>query len=196
MKKIAILLFSLPFLIGAGCMNKPTDIGSEVTPVEQKRTLASVETNMGTLKIRFFDSDAPKTVENFVKLSKEGFYDGIKFHRIIKGFMLQTGDPNSRLADWSLHGRGGPGYAFADEINAHKMVRGMVAMANYGPNTNGSQFFVVSAPSTPWLDGKHTVFGEVVSGMEVIDRIEGVKVNANDHPLAENEVVITKITIE
>ncbi len=188
------LILSLLFLSGVGCKKEAAKTEEGIQPRKEiKRTVATFETNLGTFKIRFFDQDAPQTVQNFVKLAKSGFYDGIKFHRVIKDFMLQTGDPNSRLDDWSLHGRGGPGYAFDDEINQHKLIRGMVAMANSGPNSNGSQFFIVTAKAASWLDGKHTVFGEVVYGMEVIDKIENVKVNKNDHPV--EDVVMEKVIV-
>ena len=141
-----------------------------------------------------FTADAPKTVENFIKLSKSGFYNGTKFHRVIKGFMIQGGDPNSKDDDWSNDGMGGPGYKFEDEINSHKLVRGVLAMANAGANTNGSQFFIVTTEATPHLDGKHTAFGKVLSGMDIVDKIESVKVNENDHPT--DDVVVNSIEIK
>ena len=149
------------------------------------QNLIILKTNLGDIKLELFSDDAPKTVENFLKLSKSGFYDGTKFHRVIKDFMIQGGDPNSKDDDWSTHGIGGPGYAFADEFNEHKVVRGALAMANSGPNTNGSQFFIVTADTAPWLDGKHTVFGEVVDGMDVVLKIENLPANQNDHPLQD-----------
>ena len=115
---------------------------------------ATLHTNAGPITVSFFDDDAPKTVENFRKLAADGFYDGLIFHRVIKDFMIQGGDPEGT-------GTGGPGYTFEDEFNDHKVVRGALAMANAGPNTNGSQFFIVTTDAAPWLDGKHTVFGEV-----------------------------------
>jgi len=144
---------------------------------------AVVKTNFGDITIEFFDRKAPKTVANFLNLAGSGFYDGTAFHRVIPDFMIQGGDPLSKGTDWSDDGAGGPGYAFEDEINQHKLVRGTIAMANAGPNTNGSQFFIVTAEATPWLDGKHTVFGRVVSGMEVVETIENLPRNPNDHPL-------------
>ena len=133
-------------------------------------------------------------MENFIKLAESGFYNGTKFHRVIKDFMVQGGDPNSKDNDWSDDGMGGPGYAFEDEFNEHKVVRGALAMANSGPDTNGSQFFIVTADAAPWLDGKHTVFGRVVGeGMAIIDKIESVAKNENDHPL--QDVVVESITI-
>lgn len=157
------------------------------------KTTVIMKTNFGDITLELFSSDAPKTVENFVKLSKSGFYNGTKFHRVIKDFMIQGGDPNSKDDDWSNDGTGGPGYQFADEINSHKLVRGALAMANAGPNTNGSQFFIVTAVETPWLDGHHTVFGRVISGMESVDKIEAVKTNENDHPT--DDVVVKNIEV-
>src|SRR5581483_7870475 len=138
------------------------------------------------IELELFDEDAPKTVDNFVKLARDGFYDGVVFHRVIRDFMIQGGDPTGT-------GRGGPGYTFEDEFNDHKVVRGALAMANAGPNTNGSQFFIVTTESAPWLDGKHTVFGRVTSGMDVVDAIEGVATDADDRP--REDVVIESITL-
>ena len=132
---------------------------------------AILHTNAGPITVSFFDDDAPKTVENFRKLAADGFYDGLIFHRVIKDFMIQGGDPEGT-------GTGGPGYTFEDEFNDHKVVRGALAMANAGPNTNGSQFFIVTTDAAPWLDGKHTVFGEVTSGMDAVDAIEGTETGA------------------
>jgi peptidyl-prolyl cis-trans isomerase B (cyclophilin B) len=136
---------------------------------------ATLHTNHGPVEIDFFDADAPKTVENFRKLSADGFYDGLTFHRVIPEFMIQGGDPEGT-------GSGGPGYQFEDEINPHKIVRGALAMANAGPNTNGSQFFLVTVAEAPWLDGKHTVFGEVTAGMDAIDAIEALPTDGRDRP--------------
>jgi peptidyl-prolyl cis-trans isomerase B (cyclophilin B) len=137
---------------------------------------ATLHTNHGPVEVELFDADAPRTVENFRTLAGEGFYDGVVFHRVIPDFMIQGGDPEGT-------GRGGPGYTFEDEINDHKIVRGALAMANAGANTNGSQFFIVTKDSAPWLDGKHTVFGEVRSGMEAVDAIEGQPTDRSDRPL-------------
>ena len=134
--------------------------------------IAVIETNKGNIKLELFTNDAPKTVENFVKLASENFYDEIKFHRVISDFMIQTGDPLSKDDDPSNDGTGGPGYSFEDEINSHKVEVGSLAMANSGPNTNGSQFFIVTERAQPHLDGKHTVFGKVLEGMEVVRNIE------------------------
>ena len=141
---------------------------------------ATLHTTHGPIEIEFYDDDAPKTVENFRKLSADGFYDGLSFHRVIKDFMIQGGCPLGT-------GTGGPGYTFEDEFNDHKVERGKIAMANAGPNTNGSQFFIVTIAEAGWLDGKHTVFGEVISGMDAVDAIEGVATGPGDQP---NEPVI------
>jgi peptidyl-prolyl cis-trans isomerase B (cyclophilin B) len=137
---------------------------------------ATMQTTEGPIVFELFGEDAPTTVENFRKLATEGFYDGLTFHRIIKDFMIQGGCPLGT-------GTGGPGYSFDDEINPHKVVKGALAMANAGPNTNGSQFFIVTADACSWLDGKHTVFGEVSSGMDVVDKLEGVPTDGRDQPL-------------
>ncbi len=171
--------------------NKSAENTSEVKAGQT--TYALMKTNLGDIKLKLFDNDAPKTVENFVKLSEEGFYNGTKFHRVIPDFMIQGGDPNSKDDDWSNDGTGGPGYKFDDEINSHKLVKGVLAMANSGANTNGSQFFIVTKDATPWLDGKHTAFGEVVTGMDVVQNIEKVATNSNDHPTTD--VVITSVDI-
>src|SRR6201994_342603 len=134
-----------------------------------------MNTNAGTIEFELFDDDAPKTVENFRKLSSDGFYDGVIFHRVIPDFMIQGGCPDGT-------GYGGPGYTFEDEINDHKIVRGALAMANAGPNTNGSQFFIVTTAAADWLDGKHTVFGQVTAGLDVVDKLEGVPTDSRDRP--------------
>jgi cyclophilin family peptidyl-prolyl cis-trans isomerase len=136
---------------------------------------AVMKTTEGDITLELFDEDAPKTVSNFKQLAGQGFYDGLIFHRIIPDFMIQGGCPQGT-------GTGGPGYTFEDEINDHKVVRGALAMANAGPNTNGSQFFIVTADECPWLDGKHTVFGRVTSGMEVVDALEGLPTDSRDRP--------------
>jgi cyclophilin family peptidyl-prolyl cis-trans isomerase len=137
-----------------------------------------MQTNYGPIELELFAADAPTTVENFTKLARDGFYDGVIFHRVIKDFMIQGGDPTGT-------GTGGPGYKFADEFNSHKIVRGALAMANAGPNTNGSQFFIVTAEACSWLDGKHTVFGEVTAGMDVVDKIDGTATGPGDRPIDE-----------
>jgi cyclophilin family peptidyl-prolyl cis-trans isomerase len=149
-------------------------------------TNATMQTNHGAIEIELFDADAPKTVENFTKLARDGFYDGVIFHRVIRDFMIQGGDPTGT-------GSGGPGYQFEDEFNDNKVERGALAMANAGPNTNGSQFFIVTADACPWLDGKHTVFGRVTSGMEVVDTIEQVDTGPGDKP--REDVRIESVTL-
>jgi peptidyl-prolyl cis-trans isomerase B (cyclophilin B) len=134
-----------------------------------------MKTSEGEIVLELFDQDAPKTVANFRKLADDGFYDGLTFHRVISGFMLQAGCPQGT-------GTGGPGYTFEDEINSHRIVRGALAMANAGPNTNGSQFFIVTAADCPWLDGKHTVFGQVTEGLDVVEKIEAVETDGRDRP--------------
>jgi peptidyl-prolyl cis-trans isomerase B (cyclophilin B) len=138
-------------------------------------TLATLHTSEGPIELELHSDDAPTTVDNFVKLARDGFYEGVIFHRVIPDFMIQGGDPTGT-------GTGGPGYQFEDEINQHPVERGALAMANAGPNTNGSQFFIVTLESAPWLDGKHTVFGRVTSGMDVVDRISQVDRDPNDRP--------------
>jgi peptidyl-prolyl cis-trans isomerase B (cyclophilin B) len=149
-------------------------------------TTATMETNKGMIELELFDDDAPKTVQNFVKLAGDRFYDGVIFHRVIPDFMIQGGDPTGT-------GTGGPGYQFEDEFNQHKVERGALAMANAGPNTNGSQFFIVTAEASPWLDGKHTVFGRVTSGMDVVDEISTVATDARDKP--RDEVRIESVQV-
>jgi peptidyl-prolyl cis-trans isomerase B (cyclophilin B) len=136
---------------------------------------ATLNTSKGPIAVELFEDDAPKTVENFKTLAEKGFYEGVVFHRVIPDFMIQGGDPTGT-------GSGGPGYTFEDEFNDRKVVRGALAMANAGPNTNGSQFFIVTADACPWLDGKHTVFGQVSEGMDVVDAISGVDTDASDRP--------------
>jgi peptidyl-prolyl cis-trans isomerase B (cyclophilin B) len=136
---------------------------------------AVMQTSAGPITFELFDEDAPKTVQNFKDLIGKGFYDGLTFHRIIKDFMIQGGCPQGT-------GTGGPGYTFEDEFNDHKVVRGALAMANAGPNTNGSQFFIVTADACPWLDGKHTVFGQVVDGMDAVVALEALPVDGRDAP--------------
>jgi cyclophilin family peptidyl-prolyl cis-trans isomerase len=149
-------------------------------------TTATLHTNHGAVDVELFDEDAPTTVENFVKLARDGFYDGVIFHRVIPDFMIQGGDPTGT-------GSGGPGYQFDDEINEHKVERGALAMANAGPGTNGSQFFIMTTESAPWLDGKHTVFGRVTSGMDVVDAISEVDRDARDRP--REDVVIERVEL-
>ena len=147
---------------------------------------ATIHTNHGPVELELFSDDAPKTVDNFVDLARKGFYDGVVFHRVIPDFMIQGGDPTGT-------GTGGPGYTFEDEFNDHPVERGALAMANAGPNTNGSQFFIVTADACPWLDGKHTVFGRVSDGMDVVDTIAAVETDAGDRP--REDVVIERIDL-
>ena len=147
---------------------------------------ATLHTNHGAIELELFEGESPKTVENFRKLAEDGFYDGVIFHRIIPDFMIQGGDPTGT-------GSGGPGYSFEDELNDHPVERGALAMANAGPNTNGSQFFIVTADACPWLDGKHTVFGQVTNGMDVVDAISAVATDAADRP--HESVVIERIDL-
>jgi cyclophilin family peptidyl-prolyl cis-trans isomerase len=142
---------------------------------------ATMHTSAGPIQLELFDGDAPKTVENFRKLATDGFYDGLIFHRVIPDFMIQGGCPQGT-------GTGGPGYTFEDEFNDHKIERGALAMANAGPNTNGSQFFIVTTEAAPWLDGKHTVFGRVTEGMDAVDAIEGTPTGANDRPVEDQKL--------
>ena len=149
-------------------------------------TTATLHTNHGEIAIELFDDDAPKTVENFLKLARDGFYNGVIFHRVIPDFMVQGGDPTGT-------GSGGPGYQFEDEFNDNKVVRSALAMANAGPNTNGSQFFIVTTEAASWLDGKHTVFGRVTDGMDVVDTISALDTDARDRP--REDVMIDRVDV-
>ena len=149
-------------------------------------SMATLHTNHGAIELELYDEDAPKTVENFKKLARDGFYDGVIFHRVIPDFMIQGGDPTGT-------GSGGPGYQFEDEFNQHEVVRGALAMANAGPNTNGSQFFIVTTPSASWLNGKHTVFGRVTSGMDVADKISELPRDSSDRP--HDDVSIERVDL-
>ncbi len=158
---------------------------------------ATLKTNYGSVQISFLHDKAPKTVANFIKLAEDGFYDGTKFHRVIADFMIQGGDPISKddaNKDKGLWGTGGPGYQFADEINDEKFVRGVLAMANSGPNTNGSQFFVVIAKETPWLAGKHTIFAKVTSGLDVALAISRAEVGARDIP--KTPIILERVILK
>lgn len=173
-------------------MNTENSINNQADLVSQY-SQAILKTNLGDIQVSFYGTDSPKTVNNFLNLAQQGFYNGTKFHRIIKDFMIQGGDPNSKSDDWSTHGIGGPGYYFADEFNNHPLVHGSLAMANAGPDTNGSQFFIVTASATPWLDGHHTNFGQVTAGIDIVEKIETAEVNQNDHPL--EDIVINSIEL-
>ena len=149
-------------------------------------TNATMLTNHGSIELELFDDDAPMTVENFTKLARDGFYDGVIFHRVIQDFMIQGGDPTGT-------GSGGPGYQFEDEFNDHPVERGALAMANAGPNTNGSQFFIVTTADASWLDGKHTVFGQVTGGMDVVDKISELPRDGSDRP--RDDAVIERVSL-
>lgn len=182
-------------LLAASCANPPQKTAEKtysanpcVLPdAELKSKKAVIETTMGTITVELFDADSPYTVSNFIFLAKENYYNDTIFHRVIEPFVIQGGDPLG-------NGMGGPGYDFADEINSHKVDKGALAMANSGPNTNGSQFFIVTKGPQTHLDGKHTVFGKVIEGMEIVDKIAAVDVDDSDKPLTD--VKITKISIE
>lgn len=216
MKKIIGLLLILSFLVlVSGCKlfeksaveeEKKEDMVQEEKK-ERKRTLenhedlaleysrAIIKTNFGDIEVEFFADDSPITVNNFLNLARDGFYNGTKFHRVIKDFMIQGGDPLSKDDDWTNDGTGGPGYKFIDEINEYKLIRGSLAMANSGPDTNGSQFFIVTVLETPHLDGKHTNFGKVANeeSMEAIDKIEAAETDRFDHPTTD--VIIESIEL-
>ena len=205
MFKKLIFLSILTLLLGAGCsqvkeqsnatqvkdanqitnttnMSKKTNLDNQKN-LTAEYSQALIKTSKGNIKVSFYADESPITVNNFMNLAEQGFYNGTSFHRIIKDFMIQGGDPNSKdQNNRGIHGTGDPGYKFEDEFNNHKLVKGSLAMANSGPNTNGSQFFIVTAESTPWLDGKHTNFGQVVEGMDVVDAIENVSVDQRDNP--------------
>ena len=153
-----------------------------------KNPTATIETNHGTVRIELFEGRAPNTVKNFVDLAEKGFYDGVIFHRVIQGFMIQGGDPDGT-------GRGGPGYTIDDEFHPELRhdQKGVLSMANAGPDTGGSQFFITLAP-TPHLDNRHAVFGRVVEGMDVVEKIGGVRTGRNDRPA--EDVRMEKVTIE
>lgn len=195
---LAVVVLVVVFILGYIFKNVSNEGEKNVGKDLASKTIISngviIKTNFGNIELLFFPDKAPVTVGNFIKLSEAGFYNGTLFHRVIKNFMIQGGDPLSKQSDWSLHGTGGPGYSFADEINDEKLIRGVIAMANAGPNTNGSQFFIVTAEQTPWLDGKHTVFGRVVSGMDVVNKISSMEVNEQSHPL--QDVVIEQIVLK
>lgn len=210
MKKIFIL-FLFTFLL-AGCAQSnqvevKTTGQQEINQTNQEKTMekqrtlpdhqdlaanykqAIIKTGLGEITVELYGDDSPMTVNNFLNLAQAGFYDNTLFHRVIKDFMIQGGDPNSRSDDKLSYGTGGPGYGFPDEINPHRLVRGSLAMANAGPNTNGSQFFVVTAESVPWLDGKHTNFGQVISGMDVVDAIEALETDQRDCPKEDAKII-------
>jgi len=177
--------------LGVSFTNLKNSNTNQMASTTNEKTLLLMKTNQGDILLELYPEQAPKTVANFVKLSSSGFYNKTLFHRVIKDFMIQGGDPLSKDKDWSLHGTGGPGYKFDDEQNSLKLERGVVAMANSGPNTNGSQFFIMTARQPLQLAGYYTAFGRVVEGMETVDKIEAVSVNGNDHPL--NDIMIESV---
>lgn len=154
---------------------------------------ALIKTSLGDITVKFYNTGAPLAVNNFLTLAKTGFFNSTKFHRVIKDFMIQGGDPNSKGTDTSIYGTGGPGYQFKNEDSGQKLVAGSLAMANSGPDTNGSQFFIVTASSTPWLDGSYTNFGQVTSGMDIVNKISNVAVTAS--PSGEESLPISPIVV-
>ena len=195
-----IILIAIVALIGFASSgtkvaSKDTDVKiiNQNNMTDVKTRVVTMETSLGNIELELYPDKAPKTVDNFTKLASSGFYENTKFHRVIKGFMIQGGDPYTKGEDTSAYGTGGPGYKFADEPNDLPMVAGMLAMANSGPDTNGSQFFIITASSTPWLVGHHTVFGKVTAGMDVVTKIENTKTGANDLPVTP--IIVSKITV-
>jgi len=190
-----------------GALEAETNTQALSAPTEEEiaalpeRSSVILKTNKGDITIELLPKKSPRAAANFLNLVRAGFYNGIKFHRVIAGFMIQTGDPNSRDNNWLDDGMGGPGYYFADELGADdQLVRGTVAMANAGPNTNGSQFFIVTAESAPWLNGRYTIFGKVVQGMNTVTAIEQIRTNGQygrpaDHPL-ENAIILEAVIAE
>ncbi len=197
-KKIlfALALFIVAVSVAA-CTNKTNNTTMKTLDGQvdlfAQYSQALIKTNYGDITVKLYGADSSITVNNFLNLAKKDFYNGTKFHRVIKDFMIQGGDPLSQGTDSSVWGTGGPGYKFNDEFNTHKLVAGSLAMANSGSDTNGSQFFIVTAPATSWLDGRHTNFGEVVSGMDVVKKIEAVETGASDRPV--KDVVISSIEL-
>ncbi len=199
MKYLFILVLSV--LVISGCVqSQPAKLAAS-TPIQEanlnpstqispmaNNPIAVFETNKGTFKAEIFSDKVPITADNFIKLAKTGFYNNLIFHRVIPNFMIQGGDPNG-------DGTGGPGYEIKDEFNPSlkHSSKGMLSMANAGPNTGGSQFFITLIP-TPWLDGKHAVFGKVIEGMDIVDNIGKLKTDSTDRPLSP--VVIQKLTIQ
>lgn len=166
------------------------------TTEEFKGKVAVIETNLGTIKFKFLSDKAPGHVENFEKLAKKGFYDGTRFHRVIPGFMIQGGDPNSKSGNRATMGTGDPGYKIKAEFNDTKHIRGIVSMARSSdPDSAGSQFFIC-VDDASFLDNKYTAFGQVVSGMDVVDKIVNLKRDERDNPLEDNPAILKKVTIE
>jgi peptidyl-prolyl cis-trans isomerase B (cyclophilin B) len=189
-RSLIVAIFALTL---AGCANSTTPIQTPESMITRhldnhedlvaEYTQAVLKTNQGDIIVEFHGEDSPITVNNFMNLAQEGFYDGVTFHRVIPDFMIQGGDPLSKEENRGIHGTGDPGYKFTDEFNDKKIVRGSLAMANSGPGTNGSQFFIVTAVATPHLDGRHTNFGYVVEGMDVVEAIEETKTDMRDNPV-------------
>ena len=174
--------------------NQMTEDNSTLNDLVKEYGSAIIKTNLGDIKVKFYSEVSPLTVNNFLNLAKDGFYDNTRFHRVINDFMIQGGDPNSKdLSKKNLWGTGDPGYKFADEFNNEKLIRGSLAMANSGLDTNGSQFFIVTAENTPWLDGKHTNFGEIIAGMDVVEKIEAIETDVKDCPL--EDVIVESIEL-
>lgn len=202
--KLTILIFSLFLFSACSTAIEPEINDNELMPEQENELLfenlysegynqALIKTNHGDILVSLYGDLSINTVNNFLKLASDGFYDGTKFHRVISDFMIQGGDPNTKGDNEQSYGTGGPGYTFDDEINEKPLKKASLAMANSGPNTNGSQFFIVTAESTPWLDGYHTNFGEVISGMDVVLAIESLETNHRDLPL--QDVIIESIEI-
>lgn len=197
---VIAVLSGIAFFLNNTFRGEEEIVEEETTAVSNSYKVMSkayITTNFGVIEVELWGDKAPKTVENFTTLATAGFYNGTKFHRVIKDFMIQGGDPlskdDSRKDFW---GTGGPGYQFEDEFNDERLVRGVLAMANSGPNTNGSQFFIITASATPWLDGKHTPFGKVVSGMEVVEAIQVVETEGQgsiDRPI--QPVIVEKVEL-
>jgi len=194
---VATTLYTLVFANAVIKQQEAVNLEIENMTPPTKLTTAQIviSTNLGDITLEVYPKKAPKTVDNFITLATRGFYDGTRFHRVIKDFMIQGGDPLSKsIAYKDRWGTGGPGYKFEDEFNDEKVVRGAIAMANAGPDTNGSQFFIVTTPAAPWLDGKHTVFGKVISGMDIVDKIEALPTDANDRPL--EDAIVQSVTVK
>ncbi len=188
-----LLIIALLIIVGSSTSSNSYKTIT-VNNMTNETKIVILNTTLGSIELELYPAQTPRTVDNFLKLAGSGLYDNTKFHRVIKGFMIQGGDPYTKGEDTSVYGTGGPGYKFDDEINDSLMVRGTLAMANSGPDTNGSQFFIITATSTPWLIGNHTVFGKVISGMDVVDKIENSKINENDLPLVP--VIINKVIVK
>lgn len=197
---VGLVLLTPKTIVWINSMNKITGPFGEISREDlDKSKFATLVTTEGDIKVSLFNEVAPNTVANFVVLANQDFYDGVLFHRVIDDFMIQTGDPLSKDDDPTNDGTGGPGYSFDDEITSDsaKLTRGILAMANSGANTNGSQFFIITKESTPWLDGKHTPFGSVVAGLDIVEKIGKTKtvdpINQNDRPI--NDIIVKDIII-